>query len=45
MMPENIIALQSLRLEAHICFETNDRKAMLLPCDNELFFYSIIYMI
>ena len=37
MMPENIIALESLRLEAQICFETKKGQPTLLPCDSELY--------
>jgi len=37
MMTENIIALESLRLEAQICFDKNKGKPTLLPCDSELY--------
>ena len=37
MMDNNIIALEALRLEAQIFFETDKRKLMLRPCDSELY--------
>lgn len=37
MMPENIISLASMRLEAEICVELDSRKPLLRPCDSELY--------
>ena len=37
MLPENIIAVSSIRLKAEICVELEHRKPLLRPCDSELY--------